>query len=103
MAHVSPFISDPFGAIQTVINGNKDKVERIHAALGVVDFVAVTFLPHDHPPMAAVDMSEEDCCKALADCCGPKAEDGVAAAQFPWEVVLPLVLSLLKKWFPSWF
>lgn len=103
--HVQPYISEPFSAVQIVIDGGKDKVERIHAALGVLDFAAVTFIPHDHPQpvfgadgvAAHVSKSEEELCAEISTAVAPKAATGDVSA-FPWQIVLPMLWSLIERW-----
>lgn len=108
MSHVSPYIDNPWQGVQTVIDGSKDKVERIHAGFGVLDYAAVTFIPHEHPAFGAAakaneGKSEEQLVKELEECCKQPRASGATAAAFPWETVVPLVFALLKKLFPTWF
>lgn len=111
-SHVQPYINEPFGALQVVIDSSKDKVERIHAALGIIDFGAITFIPHDHDeelrfatgPADHQSKSEDDLCCELEEIIdqnrpAPKGgAKGADAKAIPWSVLLPLAIALLRKW-----
>jgi len=109
MAHVTSYIQEPFSAVQVVIDGSKDKVERIHAALGILDFAAVTFIPHDHPEPVFGALSkgapkgEEELCEEIRAAVAPKATKGGTGdvGAFPWAIVLPMLWSLVERWLKS--
>lgn len=101
MAHVTPYISDPLGAIMVVIDGSKDKVERGHAGLGLADYGLCTFVPHDHPEVGSESFAslsdEELCAKIKAEL--PPDSEGMKAINWAdlWKKVGPLVLILIQR------
>lgn len=112
-SHVQPYINEPFSSLQVVIDSSKDKVERIHAALGILDFGAITFIPHDHDeelrfatgPADHQSKSEDDLCCELEEIANAnkpvakgKADSAESMKAIPWSVLLPLAIALLRKW-----
>lgn len=106
-SHLTPYISDPVDAVKTIIasaKGDKEKVDGIHAGLGLADYGAVRLMDQDHPPM----QGEAESCKSLsnteiakkleAHCCNTDGSMKAIDWSSIWTTIKPLVFELLQRW-----
>lgn len=109
--HLTPYITDIFGSIQTVVaaaKGQKEKIDGIHAGLGIADYAAITLLDNDKPAMNSMDCSAwsdaaiaaklEECCPCVKEGSGVGAIDWSKVFSDVWGEVKPMVWQLLQRW-----
>lgn len=97
LSMATAYISDPFMAVKTLIDSSASKTDRIHAALGVLDYGIVNYGPLVGL-QAVQGKSEAELCAALAEAC-PCPKEGVAAIDWGkvWAIVQPIALQLLQR------
>lgn len=100
--HLTPYIDDPIVQVTTVIQaaiGNVPTVDGIHAGLGIADYAALKLM--DTHVVAAKPMTAMDDKAIGAELEKATKQDVVGAGEakaFPWPVVMPFILELLKRW-----
>ncbi len=106
MAHLIPYPTDPFPALGSVIkklrgDSTVSNAEAVHAGYEVLGCGLSAFYPdshtHEPKPFGAAPVKTDKEAADFLDSVMPKP-DGVAAIALPWEIIIPLVLDLIRKW-----
>ena len=88
----------PVEAFQLVVDAIKGRIapfdELIHAGWCVVGYGLGLSHVHKDTMKTCCVVTEEDCCKILQECCTGTCK----AVEIPWDQVVLIVLTLLKKW-----